>query len=123
MTNTGLPELGNKSFAIGLAGAKADAPVVVAFGASNTKWNGIPLPLDMTVMGAPNCSLLVSLDIFVFQKSDSRGRATVALPIPNDSKLVGLPFHCQWAITDSSANQLGTILSNGGSGVVGKQPE
>jgi hypothetical protein len=120
LSNTGLPALGNKSFAIDLSRAKANAPVVAAFGASNTSWNGNRLPLDMTAMGAPNCSLLVSPNIFVFLQSDSSGRASVTLPVPNDSRLAGASFHCQWAISDRWANQLGMIMSNGGSGVVGR---
>ena len=120
--NTGLPALGNKSFSIDLAKGKANTPVLFAFGVSNTSWNGNRLPLDMTAMGAPNCSLLVSPDILVFLKTDSSGGASLVLPVPSDSKLAGVSFHCQWGISDSSANQFGMIFSNGGSGVLGKAP-
>ncbi|MEE9127512.1 MAG: hypothetical protein V3U11_10260 [Planctomycetota bacterium] len=123
LSSTGAPSLGNKSFAVNLSGATTNARVIAAFGSSNTSWNGTSLPLDMSPMGAPKCSLLVSPDLFVFLSSDANGRASVTLPIPNDSKLLGKNFHCQWAIADSTANQLGMILSNGGSGVLGKPEE
>ena len=35
---------------------------LVLFGASNTSWSGGPLPLDLGVIGAPQCFLRVSTE-------------------------------------------------------------
>jgi hypothetical protein len=106
----GLPFVGSTQFAVTLAGAPRSAFVLMWLGLSSTSWGGSPLPLDLTLAGAPGCHLLASLDLTFLGTTDLQGRATLPVSLPQAS-LIGLRLHSQWAAP--AANQLGWQTSDG----------
>ncbi|MCA8968502.1 MAG: hypothetical protein KDC95_01910 [Planctomycetes bacterium] len=90
-------------------------PVVVLFGFSDKFFGSIPLPLDLTPLGAPGNSLYVSPDIFVATTMTQAGnqlRLDVHLPVPNNPGLDGVSIYAQAAFFDSSINALGIGFSS-----------
>lgn len=94
-----MPYVGS-TFVLEVAGGPALSFVgIIAFGGSNTQWNGLPLPLDLTLIGAPGCQALISLDILAtVLLTNGAGNTTWALP--NQPSLVGLGFFTQGVILD-----------------------
>lgn len=70
-----------------------------------------PLPLDITVFGAPGCSARVSPDatLFVFGANNS---APWSLGIPNGPGLIGQLFYTQAFALDPGFNALGAVLGD-----------
>ena len=87
-------------------------------GASNTLWQGIPLPVDLGVIGMPGCLLWTS-DELVIPLPNPTGTPTLTLHMPPIGALVGLAFHNQVLVVDPGANPLGVVASNGATGIVG----
>ncbi|MCB9883178.1 MAG: S8 family serine peptidase [Planctomycetes bacterium] len=70
---------------------------ILFLGASNTNYLGIPLPFDLSVIGAFGCFAYVSLDINFY----AGPIAPVPVVIPNDTALVGVPTYQQaWLLGD-----------------------
>lgn len=88
-----------QAFRINLSRTHPGRAAVLALGLSETNWNGVPLPLDLTAYGLPFCLLLTSVDATVFTVTAgpaSNGRAFVPMTIPSDPALAGATFHAQW---------------------------
>jgi hypothetical protein len=99
------------TFRIMLRSGPASTVAVLTVGASR-----LHLPLDPL---APGCTLF-ALPGFSFPTlTDLRGRASMALPIPDDSGLVGSMVASQWAMLDILANPLGIVFSGGGVTTIG----
>ncbi|MEO6597621.1 MAG: hypothetical protein ABIP94_22990 [Planctomycetota bacterium] len=114
----GLP-LAGTSFDIRLDRAIASTVALLTFGDSNAIANGIPLPLSLQFLGAPNCSLLTSLNTTVTSLVDVTGEAVLTVSIPPNPTLAGFRFYNQWFCFDAAANALGFTASNGGAATVG----
>ncbi len=85
-------------------------------GFSKTSNSGIPLPLDLAVIGMPSCSELVSYDIdFLLLGSSS---ITWALPIPASPELASLSFFVQGMVLDAGVNAFGATVTNGGAATI-----
>jgi hypothetical protein len=99
-------------------GPLPNALAVVALGFSKTTAFGLPLPIDLTAIGMPGCTLLIEpfLNTGVGLVN---GTGTYTLPIPNRMPLFGLALHHQAFVFDPPANQTGLTLSNAGEGVIG----
>jgi hypothetical protein len=95
--------------------------VAVLFLGSNSQWNGIPLPLDLTPAGAPGCTLLVSATGIQTVGTTAGGLGLATLVIPGDPSLVGTRFYNQFAVLDPAANALQLAFSNGGAALIGNQ--
>lgn len=114
----GTPYVG-RTLPLIIANLPVSAPVVLWIGASNTIWNGVPLPLDLTPLGAAGCKLLVSGDLLV-PVTNYNGTAYLDLLIPPFVPPSTSPlFHVQGMVVDPTANGLGAVFSNGGSATVG----
>jgi hypothetical protein len=116
--STSTPQIGD-TFRVRLAHARATSAAVLALGASDTRWAGVPLPLDLGWLGAPGCRLLVSVDHAQPEATDAGGSASVVYDLPNSIYLLGGRFYNQYLVFDPPANAMGFALSNGGAGVVG----
>jgi hypothetical protein len=85
---------------------------LVALGFSNTTWSGVPLPLDLTSSGMPNCSLLIAadqIDVIAAQN----GQGTLLLAIPGDPWFLGQTFFQQgFSFEVPGYNAFGGVLSN-----------
>jgi len=89
-------------------------PMVLVLGASNSRYQGIPLPADLTVFGAPGCALRVSVDIPLPVPPNILGGTTrMTFPVPGDRALVGRSLFHQGVLVDPSLNALGALFSNG----------
>ncbi|MEZ5990506.1 MAG: hypothetical protein R3F30_15615 [Planctomycetota bacterium] len=117
LSNNGLPAI-NKAFAVDLFAARTNSAAALFLGASNSAWGPIPLPLDLTSAGAPGCKLLTSIDVIGGVPVGTDGTATMPFAVPNDSGLLGVGFHLQWAVLDS-INKLGFAFSNAGTAKIG----
>ncbi|MCK5943458.1 MAG: hypothetical protein KAI24_15865 [Planctomycetes bacterium] len=80
----------------------AAAVGLVVFGGSNTTWGGTPLPLDLNSIGAPSCSLLVSLDVAVTVLL-SNGAGSTTWNLPNLPAAVGSMFYTQGVVLDPTS--------------------
>lgn len=114
----GVPSIGT-TFHVQLGDAVANAPAVFVFGDSDQAWQGASLPLSLTALGAPGCSLRVSADITQLVATDAGGAASVPVVVPNAPALLDAVFFEQFAVLDPASNALGLAFSNGGAGVVG----
>jgi hypothetical protein len=125
--STGAPTLTNpiryrpwlgEIFGVEVRGIPTGRSAVLLLGVSRSTWGSTPLPLDLTGIGMPGCSLLVSLDV-VLPLQNIAGTAVFAARIPVDSKLLGLKFYNQAVVQDPRANALGLILSHAAEGRIG----
>lgn len=114
-----VPTIG-KPFSVDLSGARAGSPALLLLGLSKTGFLGLALPFDLTPFGATACRLLVSMDLAPVASTTASGTAALPLPLPNDPALLGAVFHNQWLVIDPAANPLNLVVSNGGTGKVGK---
>jgi hypothetical protein len=120
LANTGVPELG-KSFDLNLGLAAKNSAVLLFLGGSNTQYGALPLPLDLTGVGAAGCTLYTSLDILYPTLSDGLGNATVSIAVPSDPLLENGVFYSQALILDAQANQFGLVLTRAGTSKIGKE--
>ncbi len=96
-------------------------PAIGAYGEQRDTYVGIPLPLDLTVVGLPGCTLWTSAeDTFVLPAPNGTGSVVWAVAIPNDPLLLGtssffqglcfeLPGYPRWA---SMSNAVGVRIGN-----------
>lgn len=110
IAGAGTPETGQTA-EVRLQGGAALSTTVLAIGASNTTWAGVPLPLALPT--APGCSVYASLDVTLVTGTDGNGRALVSLPIPSATNLVNSRVFAQYVTFDLPANPMGLTTSNG----------
>jgi virginiamycin B lyase len=92
ITASGLPRIGT-TLALGVANTAA--PLGVLFlGASATTWNGLTLPFDLALIGAPGCFVHAAWSIGVHNGAP----ATVPVTVPADILLNGASLYWQWAL-------------------------
>jgi len=102
----GTPRIGS-SVTVSVSGTAAPIGVLV-FGFSDTIWQGIPLPLELTAFGAPGCYLRVGLDVLF--ASAPPGPVSVTLPVA--PLLNGFLLFAQWAMV-ADPSGLGFVTSAG----------
>jgi hypothetical protein len=71
----------------------------------------------LTAIGAPGCTLYLSLDILV-PLLVTGGKATWNFPIPSVTALNGLRFYQQVGVFETSVNTLKMIFTNAGEGCI-----
>ncbi|MEQ1632304.1 MAG: hypothetical protein ABL997_08015, partial [Planctomycetota bacterium] len=86
--------------------------VFVAVGASSTQWNGQPLPLDLGVIGMPQCRAFVSPDVLTLAAA-ANGTAELAVAIPTTAGLLGGVAYAQALVPDAGINAFGGTVSQG----------
>jgi hypothetical protein len=79
--------------------------------------SGLPLPLDLTGIGAIGCSLYVSTHLILPVGSTS-GAMDLSLPIPLDQSLSGLKYYQQAMVRDPGINPLHHVLTNAGEATI-----
>jgi len=112
-----MPGLG-KTLTLKLTGAKAVSPALLLFGLSRKQLGTIPLPLDLTGLGMPTCSLYTDILVPFTAATDASGVAQIGLGIPNDAALAGVHFMDQWVSRDATANSAGWVTSDGAEAIV-----
>jgi hypothetical protein len=95
---TGSPVIGTH-YAVHLSQVEPGLDVFLAIGGSSTSWLGVPLPLDLGLVGMPGCDLLVALTkVFAAETTEvtpGLGEATFTLRIPDQPALLGLTAFAQ----------------------------
>ncbi|MGA0060955.1 MAG: hypothetical protein ACO3RU_15350, partial [Planctomycetota bacterium] len=107
-------------FETALVGAVPRGMAIGLLGFSTSRWGSLSLPAALDGLGMTGCSLLVSADLPFPLTVDPRGEASWAVPIPADLTLHGQLFHQQALVLDPSANPFGAVLSNAGTGRIGR---
>jgi hypothetical protein len=110
------PVLGQQ-FLVSFYNLPPDHSTLVGLGWSDATWQGSPLPVDLGFLGAPGCSVLISVDL-TWPVFNWAGYATWAVSIPVAPSLVGQRFYNQAAAVDHS-NALGLVFSNAGAATIG----
>ncbi len=116
--HSGSPEIG-KTFGLLLDQVRPLSACVLFTGLSNTRYAGVPLPLDFGLFGANGCKLFVSGEFLYPFLSNSQGKAKIPIPIPPQKALIGTHFFQQVLVLDTPANNLGMVFSNAEKGTVG----
>ncbi|MFQ5505433.1 MAG: S8 family serine peptidase [Planctomycetota bacterium] len=118
LSNVGLPKLAG-SYAINLSNAVPNTVSLLLIGVSNTKWGRLPLPLDLTLSGAPGCKLLASAELIAPLPVNATGQSTFKSVVPGDKAFCGLNLFNQYLVIDKQANTLGLVASNAGQAIHG----
>ncbi|MGH7150644.1 MAG: FG-GAP repeat domain-containing protein, partial [Planctomycetota bacterium] len=113
---TGAPAIG-ATFSLHVSSASGGTVAALLIGASNTTWYGIPLPLDLSFLGLPACSLLVSPDFAVFAPTigvgPTAGHATVGGVIPGNAALLGQSVFAQWFVVEPGFGPPPVVFTRG----------
>jgi len=116
----GLRPYPGNAVTIDVAPVPANAAVLLSFGLSRTQWNAFTLPLPLSGIGMPGCTLYASLDASLLLAS-SGGTATWTFHIPNNQGLVGLQFYNQAFVVDPPANSVGIATTNAAEARIGSK--
>ena len=114
----GSPNIG-QALAVNLSNAAANVPATLLIGTSNTMTGGLPLPVDLGVIGASGCSLLVGTQASLGYTTDNAGAVSATLQIPSDPTLAGYNAFLQFFIVDFGANNLGLVSTEANQLIVG----
>jgi hypothetical protein len=106
------PWLGD-TLTVSLHGAAASSAGLFWLGGSSMLHGTSTLPMNLAAFGAPNCSLLASIDATRFLLTDPTGTATFTLAVPNAAALIGLTLYGQGVVVDPSANAAHLAMTNG----------
>jgi hypothetical protein len=89
-----------------------------AVGFSDQTYAGAALPASLASIGAPGCTLYVSIDQ-EFILSNLSGTATWNIPVPFDLNLLGLDAYLQGAVLVPGFNAANFVVANAAHVVVG----
>lgn len=112
--NTGeVPALG-ATFSRQLTSCPASTPYFLMQGLSNVTANGgtVPLPYDLTPIGAPTCTVNVDPQAITLGFTDLVGNAEWSMNVPNTLAFRGFPWFEQALVLNGAANALGVQVSN-----------
>jgi PKD repeat protein len=112
-----MPTLGG-TYSLDVTDIPAPGIAIMMVGVSNTAWNGLPLPFDLSIIGATGCNLLQSANVTSTIVATGN-TANWAFSVPNQPALVCATIYNQAAVFDLTANGLGFSFSNARAGVVG----
>lgn len=95
-----------------IANAPGATIAVAMFGFDNVMWNGAPLPLNLGLVGAPNCLLRIDAVVFDATITTSGGTGLVSIAFPNVPALIGAQLYSQFLVYDPPANAFDWTISN-----------
>lgn len=107
-----LPAIGG-TVSLGLAGLPASTAGFLFLGFNDKTFGGLPLPLDLALLGMPGCPLSQDVLFGFGYAADASGAAAQVLPVPNDPALAGLPAFWQSFVAAPGATPGGMVLTNG----------
>lgn len=88
-------------------------------GATNAQHGGIPLPLDLGIIGGPQCDLNIALHASLGGVWESGNVWAQTLLIPNNRAFIGANIFLQWVVGAPGSNPGGFATSEGAHLVVG----
>ncbi len=96
------------------------AVLFTGFSKTRTRVGGIPLPFDLSPLGAKGCKVLA--DPFLGQVlTIGQGTAQARIPVPASPAILGFSLFNQAFVADAKANTLGVTTTNGGEGKIGSK--
>lgn len=84
---------------------------VLFTGASDTTWSGLPLPLDLSPLGATGCWLRAGPDVLSSNLIGGGTTASVVIGVPNQLTLLGMQAFQQALVLDP-INGFGAVFSD-----------
>lgn len=106
---TGSGEIGEPmSFTVSSIPSPTLALLLLGF--QTVSYNGVPLPLDLGIVGAPGCVL--RHDAAITEAIFASGSAARVLMLPNDPGMIGADVYSQFLVADAPANTFGWTISN-----------
>lgn len=119
VTGSEAPMLGN-TFSRDLRSCPPAAMFIHMIGFSNTLAGGVtPLPFDMSVVGAPGCTINVDPVILIVGVTDATGAANLLTTIPSSMVFRGFVWYDQCIVNNPAANPFGVQISNYARAIVG----
>ena len=98
----------------------SSAPAFLVLGNSRTSWGGLPLPLDLNVIGAPKCMIYCNHSQVIGPIATSAtGSTSFNIGIADDCSLIGVHLYSQFIMLDPGANTLGLTTSNAIDALIG----
>jgi len=111
---SGVPSLGNAGYTIGLRNGPIGSFAILALGLGRAVTStGVPLPIDLAVIGAPGCPLLADPLVLLLRPTDAFGETDQPLPIPSSPGLAGAEWAGQWLLPDPNVGPLGLATTAG----------
>lgn len=104
---SGTPQPG-QTVNLDLAGGPANSVGIFVMGF----YNGMPLPIDLGIYGAPGCMQHIAVDASSGAATDAAGAALRSFTVPNSTAYNGIRLYAQWACLDLPANALGLTTSD-----------
>jgi hypothetical protein len=84
-----------------LSEAPSGVNAALFVGLSNTEWNGVPLPLDLSFLGLPpGCALHTSIDALALRVTGTSGldAGYASVTLPFDLSMTGVRVYAQWLL-------------------------
>ncbi len=113
-----LPNIG-QGFTVLMSGLPASSSALGLIGFSKSTFGTRSLPLDLTFLGMPSCTLYTDI-ADAAPTTNFAGIVIWTIQLPNDPGLIGLKFYQQGWILDPAANALGAVTTNAGEGIIGR---
>ncbi len=120
--NRGVPTIG-ASFSLILAHSVRPPRhplAVLHFGASNTRWGSIRLPLDLTPYGLKGCSIYCTNELTVRPMPTTPRTMIFTVRLPRLRSLLGVRFFNQFIVLNPHTKPIRWATSNGGAGSIGR---
>ncbi len=119
--STGTPKIGT-SYTIELDSAAPNRQAALLTDFQDQTLNGLPLPIDLSVIGAgAGCFLATGAAATIPRATSAAGEASVLLQLANQPWVIGMRmYHC-WLVLDPSApgNNLGVVSTRGAASLLG----
>lgn len=114
-SSQGAPLAGNANFRFGLTSANGGDSAVLFIDLQNVVLAGMPLPIDLVVIGAPNCWIRTGnmIAIGLPTAGAGEGQGTASLPLAIPAILAGTTLYHQWIVLQTvPTNPAGIVVSN-----------
>ena len=108
------PNPGAGSLEFYLFGGKPSSVAVAYLGTNTTSWLGATLPLSLSFLQLPTCSVYTDLVVPLPAPINVAGLASVRVPVPGESALVNATLYGQWVARDDRANPAVNLATSDG---------
>ncbi len=109
----GVPLIGATDFFVSLSGGGSKVPAQLLISGNGADYLGIPLPIDLSFVGALDCDLLVGNFNATVLETNPAGNLLTQVQIPNDPGLIGKTAYLQWTSGVAGFGLLELGLSTG----------
>jgi hypothetical protein len=116
--HTGVPALGNPSFALQIDGATASRPGTMFIGSNRQAWGALKLPFPLDPLGMTGCTLYGDPLLAFPIATDGLGTAKVTFAVPSDPIWRNLHFVAQALVSDPGANPAQVVASDAAEGII-----